>query len=59
MSPVQQLALSSQWIDQYFELHWESCRESWNNLLSCDAIHSRQQPTELDGIRFNLEYNEG
>jgi hypothetical protein len=34
-----------------------SCWESWKNLLPCDAIYSGQQPTELVGIRFNLDYN--
>jgi hypothetical protein len=50
------LALNSQPRDHFFELLWESCRESRNNLLSCDAIHWRQQPTELDGNRLIREY---
>jgi hypothetical protein len=48
-TPVQRL-------DQSFEFRQESCRESWKNLLPCDVIHSGQQSTEIDGIRFNLEY---
>jgi hypothetical protein len=32
----------------FYQKSSELLRKSWNNLLSCDAIHSRQQPTELE-----------